>query len=231
MSGILNKLVAGCVPLENIKLVSALVSNELFHYVELTHPAGIQDKLWEIGCNIQQHHLMRIRYQRQGADAASAVERIVEPVSILFSEYYFYLNAYITKENDGKYTRKYDYPAIFRIDRIADYKMMEQTFSLPYASRFQEGEFRKRVQFMYSGELMRVKFRFYGGSAEAALDRLPTAKIVSKQPGWYEIEAEVFGKGIIMWLLSQGERVEVLSPDWLREEMKGKLEKMVERYQ
>ena len=91
MSGILNKLVAGCVPLENVKLVSALVSNELFHYVELTHPVGIQDKLWEIGCDIQQHHLMRIRYQRQGADAASAVERIVEPVSILFSEYYFYL--------------------------------------------------------------------------------------------------------------------------------------------
>ena len=102
---------------------------------------------------------------------------------------------------------------------------------MSYNGRFEEGEFRKRVQFMYSGELMRVKFRFYGGSAEAALDRLPTAKIVSKQPDWYEIEAEVFGKGIIMWLLSQGERVEVLSPDWLREEMKGKLEKMVERYQ
>lgn len=46
MSVILNKLVAGCVPLENIKLVSELVSNELFHYVELTHPAGVQDKLW-----------------------------------------------------------------------------------------------------------------------------------------------------------------------------------------
>lgn len=103
---------------------------------------------------------MRIRYQRQGADAASAVERIVEPVSILFSEYYFYLNAYITKENDGKYTRKYDYPAIFRIDRIADYKMMEQTFSLPYASRFQEGEFRKRVQFMYPGRLQSIRLRY-----------------------------------------------------------------------
>ena len=107
ISIILNKLVAGCVPLENIKLVSDLVSNELFHYVELTHPAGIQDKLWEIGCDIQQHKLMQIHYQRQGADVASAVERIVEPVSILFSEYYFYLNAYITEEENGKYNRKY----------------------------------------------------------------------------------------------------------------------------
>ena len=77
---------------------------------------------------------------------------------------------------------------------------------------------------------MRVKFRYYGGSAEAVLDRLPTAKIVSRQQDQYEIEAEVFGKGIMMWLLSQGEKVEVLSPEWLREEMKGTLEKMVERY-
>lgn len=231
MSVILNKLVAGCVPLENIKLVSALVSNELFHYVELTHPAGIQDKLWEIGCNIQQHHLMRIRYQRQGADAASAVERIVEPVSILFSEYYFYLNAYITKENDGKYTRKYDYPAIFRIDRIADYKMMEQTFSLPYASRFQEGEFRKRVQFMYPGRLQSIRLRYTGSSVEAILDRLPTAKIVSQDANGYLIEAEVYGNGIVMWLLSQGNLVEVLAPQTLREEMLRVLTAMLERYQ
>ena len=216
MSVILNKLVAGCVPLENIKLVSALVSNELFHYVELTHPAGIQDKLWEIGCNIQQHHLMRIRYQRQGADAASAVERIVEPVSILFSEYYFYLNAYT---------------AIFRIDRIADYKMMEQTFSLPYASRFQEGEFRKRVQFMYPGRLQSIRLRYTGSSVEAILDRLPTAKIVSQDANGYLIEAEVYGNGIVMWLLSQGNLVEVLAPQTLREEMLRVLTAMLERYQ
>lgn len=231
MSGILNKLVAGCVPLENIKLVSALVSNELFHYVELTHPIGIQDKLWEIGCDIQQHHLMRIRYQRQGADAASAVERIVEPVSILFSEYYFYLNAYITKENDGKYTRKYDYPAIFRIDRIEDYKIMEQTFSLPYASRFQEGEFRKRVQFMYPGRLQSIRLRYTGSSVEAILDRLPTAKIVSQDANGYLVEAEIYGNGIVMWLLSQGNRVEVLAPQTLREEMFRVLTAMLERYQ
>ena len=217
--------------LENVKLVSALVSNELFHYVELTHPIGIQDKLWEIGCDIQQHHLMRIRYQRQGADAASAVERIVEPVSILFSEYYFYLNAYITKENDGKYTRKYDYPAIFRIDRIADYKIMEQTFSLPYASRFQEGEFRKRVQFMYPGRLQSIRLRYTGSSVEAILDRLPTAKIVSQDANGYLVEAEIYGNGIVMWLLSQGNRVEVLAPQTLREEMFRVLTAMLERYQ
>lgn len=230
MSGILSKLVAGCVPRENVRLVSELVSNELFHYVELTHPAGIQDKLWEIGCDIQRHKLMWIRYQRQGTDAASAVERIVEPVSILFSEYYFYLNAYITEETNGKYTRRYDYPAIFRIDRITDYKILEQTFSLPYANRFQEGEFRKRVQFMYPGRLQSIRLRYTGSSVEAVLDRLPTAKVVSRDENGYLVEAEVYGNGIVMWLLSQGERVEVLAPQTLREEMHRVLTAMLERY-
>lgn len=40
-------------------------------------------------------------------------------------------------------------------------------FTIPYANKFQEGEFWKRVQFMYAGELKRVKFEFSGPSLEA----------------------------------------------------------------
>ena len=231
MDSLLSKLVEGCVPLRNMKLVSDLIANEKYHYVELTHPSYDRDSLWNLGVAIRNHNLLEISYHK-GDTSDGCVKRMIEPVGIVFSEYYFYLNAFLVeKDAKGKYAHKYSYPAVFRVDRIVKLRETNEKFKVPYNGRFEEGEFRKRVQFMYSGELMRVKFRFYGGSAEAALDRLPTAKIVSKQPGWYEIEAEVFGKGIIMWLLSQGERVEVLSPDWLREEMKGKLEKMVERYQ
>lgn len=231
MDSLLSKLVEGCVPLRNMKLVSDLIANEKYHYVELTHPSYDRDSLWNLGVAIRNHNLLEISYHK-GDTAGGCVKRMIEPVGIVFSEYYFYLNAFLVeKDAKGKYAHKYSYPAVFRVDWIVKLREINEKFKVPYNGRFEEGEFRKRVQFMYSGELMRVKFRFYGGSAEAALDRLPTAKIVSKQPDWYEIEAEVFGKGIIMWLLSQGERVEVLSPDWLREEMKGKLEKMVERYQ
>ena len=109
--------------------------------------------------------------------------------------------------------------------------MMEQTFSLPYASRFQEGEFRKRVQFMYPGRLQSIRLRYTGSSVEAILDRLPTAKIVSQDANGYLIEAEVYGNGIVMWLLSQGNLVEVLAPQTLREEMLRVLTAMLERYQ
>lgn len=43
-------------------------------------------------------------------------------------------------------------------------------------------------------------------------------------------EAEVYGKGILMWLLSQGSRVEVLKPESLREEMRQTLEEMLRKY-
>lgn len=229
MSVILDKLISGCVPQKNMKLVSDLLANEKFHYVELTNPAGIQDKLWDIGSDIQQRRLLEISYQRQGAD--SAVIRVVEPVSILFSEYYFYLNAYIVEATDGKYVHKYDYPAIFRVDRITDYRLLDQTFSLPYANRFQEGEFRKRVQFMYPGRLQSIRFRYTGASVDAILDRLPTAKVLSQEGDAFLVEAEVYGKGIVMWLLSQGDRVEVLAPESLRLTMKETLLRILENYQ
>jgi len=46
--------------------------------------------------------------------------------------------------------------------------------------------------------------------AEAVLDRLPTAKVLSEDNGVYVVSAEVFGKGIDMWLRSQGDCVEVM---------------------
>ena len=80
---------------------------------------------------------------------------------------------------------------------------------LPYASRFEEGEFRKRIQFMTGGRLRRIKFEYTGLNVDAVLDRLPTAKIISEDKGKYLIQAEVFGDGIDMWLRSQG--------DWIKE--------------
>lgn len=230
ITAILDKLVLGCVPRKNMKLVSDLIANEKYHYVELHHKSCIKDKLWEIGNEIKQYNLLEIIYYRQ-VDSKIPVKRVVQPVAVLFSEYYFYLNAYITEQNEqGKYIRKYDYPAIFRIDRIKSYRELGEKFEIPYASRFEEGEYRKRIQFMYAGELVKLQFRYIGENVEAILDRLPTAKIIGEKEGGSIIEAEVYGKGILMWLLSQGKMVEVLKPSSFRDEMKETLLEMLKKY-
>jgi len=228
---ILDKLVEGCVPLENMKLVSELISNERYHYVELNHKEYIQDKLWSIGSDIQEHNLVSIRYTRAN-DPSESVKRTIEPIAIMFSEYYFYLNAFIVeKDNDGKYVHKYNYPAIFRIDRIKNYKHLDEKFKVSYANRFEEGEFRKRIQFMYAGRLLSIRLKYYGENPEPILDRLPTARVVEQCEHEWVIDAEVYGKGCLMWLLSQGDKVEIVRPESLREDMKEMLLRMLEKYQ
>lgn len=84
---------------------------------------------------------------------------------------------------------------------------------------------------MYPGRLQSIRFRYTGASVDAILDRLPTAKVLSKDEEAFIVEAEVYGKGIVMWLLSQGDRVDVLAPESLRLTMKETLLRILEKYQ
>lgn len=207
MLPILDKLISCCVPEQNKKAVTALMANEKFHYIEPHHGEKVLDGLWEIGQAVQQQRLMEITYERLKEPAL--VTRLVEPVGIMFSEYYFYLTAFLRNvDREAQFENKDDlFPTIYRIDRIQSFRMLDEHFTVPYKDRFEEGEFRKRVQFMYGGKLEKIKFKYTGPSIEAVLDRLPTAQIVERDEDGWTVTAEVFGKGIEMWLRSQGENI------------------------
>ena len=178
MIDILQRLLKCCVPESNQKLVMELISNETFYYVEPHHGKVFIDKMWEIGQAIHSNHFIKINYQRMKDKAI--VERIVTPVAIMFSEYYFYLAAFIDDEGIKK---DFDvindsFPTIYRIDRIQSLQVLDERFHIPYSSRFEEGEFRKRIQFMYGGKLRKVKLECQEQSLEAVLDKLPTAEVL-----------------------------------------------------
>ena len=205
----------------NQAFIKNLMLNEKHLYVDLQHKKSITPLLWELAQAVHTKRLINIHYKREHDQEES--ERTLKPVGLIFSEYYFYLIAYQTK-------RELDFPTIYRVDRITACHITEDHFELPYKDRFQEGEFRKRIQFMYAGELMTIQFRFNGASPQAVLDRLPTARIVTEDDQGILFEAEVFGHGIKMWLLSQGEFIEVLKPEELREEMRKSVMGMMEKY-
>ena len=204
MTDMLDKLISCCVPKDNQKLVTDLISNEEFHYVETRHKTQFIDAMWDIGQAIRNCQYIEIDYFRMKDKAV--VNRKVKPVAIMFSEYYFYLTAFI---DDEEVRKDFDvindsFPTIYRIDRIKKLKVLDEKFHIPYSSRFEEGEFRKRIQFMYGGKLHKMKFKYFGLDIDAVLDRLPTAQILAEEDGIYTVSAEVFGKGIDMWLKSQG---------------------------
>ena len=204
MLPILDKLVECAVPAQNQKLIDDLILNETFHYIPPHHDKRILHSLWALGEAVRHQQVVEIEYERMKDH--EVIKRRVQPVGIMFSEYYFYLTAFL--EDKSHFENPGDlFPTIYRIDRIASFQVLDEHFRVPYRDRFEEGEFRKRVQFMYGGRLQHIKFRYTGPSIEAVLDRLPTAKIVEEDENGWTVEAEVFGKGIEMWVRSQGEYI------------------------
>ena len=210
MFPILDKLVHCCTSKESLRQVQSLIANEKFHYVEPHHGKAFVERLWVLGTAVEKHHVLEITYHRTHKN--DIVTRRIQPVGILFSEYYFYLAAFIEgidkKEHfDSPQDRS---PTLYRVDKIETLTETGRRFHVPYKDRFQEGEMRKRIQFMYGGELQHIRFEYTGPSVEAVLDRLPTAKIEQKTEAGWIVTAEVFGKGIEMWIKSQGEKVKLL---------------------
>ena len=181
--------------------IKDMILNEKYHYIPLKHNKPLLRGMWELSEYIYKKEIITFDYERQDH---KITHRTVKPLSIMFSEYYFYLIAWFA--NDTK-----DYPAVFRIDRISNVKSNGEKFSIPYKDRFEEGEFRKRVQFMYSGPLKTIKFEFSGPSLEAILDRIPTAEIIAQDYEKTTIKAECYGDGVLMWLRTQGENVKFLN--------------------
>lgn len=203
MFPIINKLISLGGEESTQRLLKDYVRNEMHHYVELQHHEKLLEKIWTLEDAVKTQKYICIRYKR--LKNQECVVRKVKPVGIMFSEFYFYLTAYIEDIDKKTHFQNPDdeYPTIYRIDRLQSIEVLEDHFSVPYAERFEEGEFRKRVQFMYGGRLQKLKLKCKEQGLEALMDRIPTAKIISKEKENYIISVEVFGEGIDMWLKSQ----------------------------
>lgn len=196
---------------EDRQKLNELVRKELYHYPEVKHDCeSVQDYLWQLVNCIADKQEISIDYYRM--DRKWVTHRL-RPASVMFTDYYFYLIAFLT---EGK-TEK---PYYFRIDRIRQITVHRKKFATEATPAFDEGLLRQRSLFMFPGKLQTIRFEFTGPSVQAVLDKIPTAKIIEREGRKYLIEAEVYGKGIKMWLLSQGTWIRVLAPAELVEEIK-----------
>lgn len=212
MDELIEKLLSCCTPKEDYKIVKELIRNEQFHYREPHHRTVFMDKLWDLGLAIREHKVIEISYKKLKSD--DPVERRLQPMAIMFSEFYFYLVGFIMDIDKEEAFQNPDdpFPTIYRIDRIKSLKVTEEKFQIKSSmGRFEEGEFRKRIQFMQGGKLRRIKFKYKGKSLEAILDRLPTAEVVREEPDGVVLQAEVFGNGVDMWLRMHEGDIEVIA--------------------
>lgn len=203
-------------------MMKQLIEKEMYHYNQVKHDCdSVIDQIWKLTKCINQQIEITISYYKMNREM---VERRIKPLAIMFSEYYYYLIAYHSD------TEEYE-PIYYRVDRIAKIVEHRGRFKLEEKYRFDEGELREKIQFMFPGKCRRIKFEFTGPSVQAVLDKLPTAKIIDVRENTKVIEAQTYGTGINMFLLSQGSWVKVLEPQELVDEMKNEIEKMKKMYQ
>lgn len=200
LNSLLDKLILRATPSARAG-IKELIMNERFYYIPPRHGKPLIDLLWQINGYILVKDIIEFDYIRK--DGVTS-HRTVKPLSVMFSDYYFYLIAWMA--DDSK-----DFPTVFRIDRMTNVKTTGEKYRIPYRDRFEEGKFREKVQFMYSGPLKTIKFEFTGQSIEAILDRIPGAEILEQSDGKYVLRAECYGDGILMWLRTQGENVKILN--------------------
>lgn len=100
---------------------------------------------------------------------------------------------------------------------------------IPHKDRLEDSELRKKMYFMYAGREVTFTFRFWG-IVEAALDKLPNAKVIKEYDDSVVIEATAYDTGVMMWLLSQGKQVQVLSPPSFVEKIRSEITEMQKRY-
>ena len=203
------------------RTLTELVRKELYHYPEVRHDCdSVQERLWQlVGC-IENKQEISISYYRM--DRKLNTYRL-RPASVLFMDYYFYLIAFTVDGNP-------DEPRYFRIDRIKELTIHRKQLHSDNSPTFDEGLLRRRSLFMWPGKLRTIRFEFTGPSVQAVLDKLPTAKIIDHEDGKYLIEAEVYGDGIKMWLLSQGAWVKVIEPDEFANELRNEILAMARMY-
>lgn len=206
---------------EDRSKLNELVRKELYQYPEVKHDCvSVQDNLWQLVNCISEKREISIEYYRM--DRAYVTHRIY-PVSVMFTDFYFYLIAF-------KVETERQEPTYFRVDRIKHITEHRKCHNGEKVPEFDEGLLRKRSLLMWPGKLRTIRFEFSGPSVQAVLDKLPTAQILECNKGTYLIEAEVYGDGIKMWLLSQGSWVKVTEPQEFVDEMREEIGKMSDRY-
>ena len=203
-------------------MLDQIIAKEMYHYNEVNSDCkSVIDHIWTLTRCIYERIEITLTYYKASRDL---VERRIMPVAITFSDYYFYLIAYRCDTLDWV-------PLYYRVDRIAGIVEHRKHFVLDKEHDFDEGELREKIQFMFSGKYRKIKFSYTGSSVQAILDKIPTAKIIEKKGDTKIIEAETYGIGINMFLLSQGSRVTALEPPEFVEEMKEEIKKMQAQYE
>ena len=144
----------------------------------------------------------------------------LEPYDLMWSNGYYYL---VGKNADYGWMN-------LRVDRIL--KAVPQNEQFERSSGFSPAEYRDRSPVMYPGEERPIRMRCKLNMINTLLDFFG-ATLTFRQPkdGFVEVTVNVAPKGVKLFVMQYADRVEVLEPKELRDEMRDSLRAALGKYE
>ncbi|UBH15779.1 helix-turn-helix transcriptional regulator [Macrococcus armenti] len=192
------------------------IQSEVRRFIELEAALPLIDSVWKLNQCIMNKDILSITYFNLKSKKRNLE---IAPMYITQDEFYFYLIGY-NADKDNMTT--------LRVDRIDDYKIItnktdKSRFKVDQVDQHNElGTYKNRTPLMFSGQNERITFEYYGPSIEAILDKFPDNKYSKLESNHehYKVDINASGRGVYMWLLSQGADIKVISPPSAKQKMK-----------
>ena len=127
--------------------------------------------------------------------------------------------------NDDKYylicySAKYDDFTNYRVDRMSNVVVCDESADKFDKNRFNVAEHTKRMFGMYSGELVSAKLRFDNSLVNTIQDKFGADLPLRVQNDQFEISVDVSNSPVFLsWMFQFGDKAEIVAPDSLRESM------------
>ncbi len=161
---------------------------------------------------ILEKKVVRFAYAATGREMK---ERVVEPLKLVFKASNWYLYAYCRLREDYRF---------FKLKRMRDVELISEKFERQSPKKILQNE-----NSYQSGESVKVLLKFDKQAAFRAMDDFSECEM--QDDGSVSVSCEyMVGEWLTDIVIGYGEHCEVISPQWLRDEMEEKLCRMVERY-
>lgn len=157
----------------------------------------------------------KIVHFKYAATGSEMKVRTVEPLKLVFKASNWYLYAYCRLREDYRF---------FKLKRMRDAEIVQEIFKrqIPKNVLKNENSYRE-------GEYVKVLLRFDKQAAFRAMDDFAECEVCSD--GSALVSGEYMnGDWLTDIIIGYGEHCEVIGPQWLRDEVKEKLRRMMERY-
>lgn len=197
------------------------INETIYYNVDALHNAITQNR--QVSFKYYEYTIdKKKRYRKNGEDY------IVSPYALSWVDDNYYLVSYYAKYDD-QFTH-------FRVDRMTDIRIKDEkrvdVKDITGEKELNIAKYTRQIFNMFTGETERVDIRFHNSLINVVIDRFgEDVLITGNDDEEFIISTDVaVSPTFIAWLFQFGDKVKILSPKRLAQEMKTAAEKVAEQY-